>query len=397
MLRRFNANVNENDQLDLDMVGLKAKVSSLFSLDPDANITLTYIDEDGDVVALVDDDDLRDVVRQQLKFLRIDVQLNNAQGGRSYARSSGSSTPLRSPRERVAVPNINRAAADVLQALPEAFRAPLLKLSADMASKAASSSPIVADLIEAFTKMGMYTTSPDFRSESGRETSACDKASENPNAPAVSGSSGDGKQQVFPKQTNPVEESSKSNQGVPKSNEVGAGNIGVGMGATVTPHRPSVDLNKPPADCDSSEPADVKFAPVTGCAGDNMMEKMKMICDLQRGRLVGSEASGSSSIPAKPVKIHAKPVKLGPAQAPDGHNNNPINECPFFGLPVLTNTSENSVPFRPFHPFKRHHAEAMGGIFHRGIRCDGCGVHPITGPRFKSKVYESSYIYLVLS
>ncbi|KAG9132955.1 hypothetical protein Leryth_021846 [Lithospermum erythrorhizon] len=28
------------------------------------------------------------------------------------------------------------------------------------------------------------------------------------------------------------------------------------------------------------------------------------------------------------------------------------------------------------------------GIFHRGIRCDGCSVHPITGPRFKSKVKE---------
>ncbi|KAI6675402.1 hypothetical protein NL676_003308 [Syzygium grande] len=30
----------------------------------------------------------------------------------------------------------------------------------------------------------------------------------------------------------------------------------------------------------------------------------------------------------------------------------------------------------------------MCGIFHKGIRCDGCGVHPITGPRFKSKVKE---------
>ncbi|CAI9280446.1 unnamed protein product [Lactuca saligna] len=27
-------------------------------------------------------------------------------------------------------------------------------------------------------------------------------------------------------------------------------------------------------------------------------------------------------------------------------------------------------------------------VFHRGVRCDGCGVHPITGPRFKSKVKE---------
>jgi next-to-BRCA1 protein 1 len=28
----------------------------------------------------------------------------------------------------------------------------------------------------------------------------------------------------------------------------------------------------------------------------------------------------------------------------------------------------------------------MFGMFHRGVQCDGCGVHPITGPRYKSKV-----------
>ncbi|KAL6973189.1 hypothetical protein U1Q18_027369 [Sarracenia purpurea var. burkii] len=41
-------------------------------------------------------------------------------------------------------------------------------------------------------------------------------------------------------------------------------------------------------------------------------------------------------------------------------------------------------------PFKRsyNHSEGMGGIFHRGVRCDGCGAYPITGPRFKSKVKE---------
>ncbi|PWA69559.1 PB1 domain, Zinc finger, ZZ-type, UBA-like, Next to BRCA1, central domain protein [Artemisia annua] len=27
----------------------------------------------------------------------------------------------------------------------------------------------------------------------------------------------------------------------------------------------------------------------------------------------------------------------------------------------------------------------IGTIFHRGVRCDDCGVHPITGPCYKSK------------
>ncbi|KAF3436927.1 hypothetical protein FNV43_RR19680 [Rhamnella rubrinervis] len=56
-LRRFNAGVDENAQLDLDMDGLRAKIF-LSLVFPDADLTLTYIDEDGDVVTLVDDDDL---------------------------------------------------------------------------------------------------------------------------------------------------------------------------------------------------------------------------------------------------------------------------------------------------------------------------------------------------
>lgn len=41
-------------------------------------------------------------------------------------------------------------------------------------------------------------------------------------------------------------------------------------------------------------------------------------------------------------------------------------------------------------PFKRSHShsDALNGMFHKGVRCDGCGVYPITRPRFKSKVKE---------
>ncbi|KAJ9675329.1 hypothetical protein PVL29_024325 [Vitis rotundifolia] len=93
-LRRFNVCVDENGQLDLDINGLRAKVITLFNLVLDADLTLTCIDEDGDVVTLVGDEDLHDVMRQRMKVLRITVLLNIGKDGRSHTRSSGSSTPM---------------------------------------------------------------------------------------------------------------------------------------------------------------------------------------------------------------------------------------------------------------------------------------------------------------
>ena len=68
-LRRFNACVDENGQLDLDINGLRAKVITLFNLVPDADLTLTHIAEDGDVVTLVDDEDLHDVMKSLVRSL----------------------------------------------------------------------------------------------------------------------------------------------------------------------------------------------------------------------------------------------------------------------------------------------------------------------------------------
>jgi hypothetical protein len=71
--KRFNVRVDENNVMNLDMVGLRAKIRSNFNFNADANFSLKYVDEDGDLVNLVDDNDLHDVMRQQLKSLRIEV------------------------------------------------------------------------------------------------------------------------------------------------------------------------------------------------------------------------------------------------------------------------------------------------------------------------------------
>ncbi|XP_073126461.1 protein JOKA2-like isoform X2 [Henckelia pumila] len=71
ILSRFHVKV-----VDLTMGRLMEKIFSLFKFAADTSIMLTYVDEDGDSVALVDDDDLNDVAKQSLNPLRIAVKLN---------------------------------------------------------------------------------------------------------------------------------------------------------------------------------------------------------------------------------------------------------------------------------------------------------------------------------
>ncbi|ONI08228.1 hypothetical protein PRUPE_5G165900 [Prunus persica] len=89
-LRYFEARVDKNGELDLNMAGLREKICGLFHLPPGADITLTYIDEDRDVVTLVDDDDLRDAMRQHLKSFRIDVLMNDDKDVGKYSSSKRS-------------------------------------------------------------------------------------------------------------------------------------------------------------------------------------------------------------------------------------------------------------------------------------------------------------------
>ncbi|KAH1038620.1 hypothetical protein J1N35_040363 [Gossypium stocksii] len=58
---------------------------------------IACIDDDGDIVPIVDDDDLYDVMRQHFKFFRIDVQLNNDMLGKPCLVASQSSICLRLP------------------------------------------------------------------------------------------------------------------------------------------------------------------------------------------------------------------------------------------------------------------------------------------------------------
>ncbi|XP_050379314.1 protein NBR1 homolog [Argentina anserina] len=83
--RYLQVRIDKNGQLGFDIGGLRGKICSTCYLPPGSDISLVYIDEDGDVVTLVDDDDLQEAMRQRLKSFRIDVLLND---NKVYRKSS---------------------------------------------------------------------------------------------------------------------------------------------------------------------------------------------------------------------------------------------------------------------------------------------------------------------
>ncbi|KAK2663662.1 hypothetical protein Ddye_002236 [Dipteronia dyeriana] len=371
-LRRFNASIDENEKLDLDINGLREKILGLFNFPPDADLTLTYVDEDGDIVTLVDDDDLCDVMRQRLKFLRINVQLNSDKNGRSsYARSSGSSTPMRPPRFQPPLPDLNNKVAEILKSVPESLREVLSKQSLDFASKSASSNPMLADLVESFLKMGFSHLSPVSQPQSGVQSNTQAEASDSVIAPSVPRDLNVSKdadlQEVFPKPF-AIDSTIKSNK------EVMGGNVKKGAGAPFVRISSSVDLNLPPNDSDPIGSTTVGLVPAVYHAPvDDDSKDGKEINGHPSVNCVGAIVSTSSANPT------------GSCNVDQSHTmgRNPSMECPFSGIPIPNDLAGNGHP--RISPSKRNAATCM---FHRGVQCDGCGAHPIVGPRFKSKVKE---------
>uniref|UniRef100_A0A5B7B0Y7 Protein NBR1 homolog n=1 Tax=Davidia involucrata TaxID=16924 RepID=A0A5B7B0Y7_DAVIN len=419
-LRRFSACLDENEKLDLDMGRLREKVLSLFNFAPDADPTFTYIDEDGDVVTLVDEEDLLDVVRQGLNPLRITVMLNTEKGGRTYSRSSGSSTPMRSPRVQHPLPTLNTSVAEILKSVPEPFREAVSKLSLDLASKAASSAPGLAELVDCFSKMGQSCLNPVSEFQAAAESSTQSGASG-----STMGASLTTKGPEAPKYDEATSEglpNAKLEEPTPKKNrEVDPGNAPSGVGASVTSAPGSLNLNvglpgdsfpygstkyiyvgdkkknlKKSGECHLSgkrlgfASVDPSLVAFNLPAGDNNKEMKTR----EGVKSVGVGASTSS------CNLDSQTTDLGGGigkRIPSDFGNssvsrldlNPFNECPFTGMPLASESTLPNAVFAPrSHPFKRsyNHSDGMGNMFHRGVRCDGCGVHPITVPWFKSKV-----------
>jgi len=153
-LKRFNASVN-GSHFDHDLPALRLKIASAFKFSPDTEFILTYTDEDGDDVMLDDDNDLRDAaVNQKLNPLRIIVQLKGSNVG--AARTKQHTTDSISPRSTSLedqLAQVKSAIDEALKFVPEQIPAVIAKLSHDLRSRAALSAPSLAELLDRFAKL----------------------------------------------------------------------------------------------------------------------------------------------------------------------------------------------------------------------------------------------------
>ncbi|GAB2269767.1 hypothetical protein Dimus_004689 [Dionaea muscipula] len=319
-LRRFNVQL-----LYLHMEGLRAKISSLFNFPPGAGFTMTYVDEDQDVVTIGDYEDLCDIVKQGLNPVRINVQLIDDEGSSLSARSCGNSTSLTSSEVHGIHSSIHNGAAEAFKSVPEPPCETLPKVSLDVASKDASSFPVLAELVNSLMEATSFTESPS----------------------VLNNATNDGSQKAIAPNSKGDSNSSKecSTKKVPDARKM------------------------------------AKFVAdfVTTMELENLSGKVK-----RKGKKKGKDGnSGVCSNTSKPPK-HEKVSSSG-RKAVD------IKECSVdvdsaYGTKHGVYTGTNLItPSSLQLPGQLH---LRGAVFHRGVRCDGCGMFPITGPRFKSTVEE---------
>ncbi|KAL0738917.1 hypothetical protein Bca4012_015127 [Brassica carinata] len=289
VLRRFRVPFKANGQLDLDMDALKGKIAALFDLPLDANFSLTYSDEDGDVVALVDDGDLFDVTNQRLKFLKINVK-SNTDSTAPESRGSSTSSGMDDSQNPVSI--IQKGINDVMMAVPNPMRDTISKVYIDLTSKAASSSPVVGELFDCISKLGKLSI---------------------------------------------------PQEGVPSSSVANSGSSVPSAG----------------------EKKDISKKSQTGKKPANPNEPTGFADSKTSGQVPTSWGVGAS-----------------------------FNECPFSGG-IVNGSNPNPMNLNKYPRGVCHSKNSSNGdywtslgVFHKGIQCDGCGVSPITGPRFKSKVKE---------
>lgn len=415
-LRRFNARVVD-EKLGLDINELREKILSLFSFSPDAEITLTYIDEDEDVVTLADNEDLKDAVKQELDPLRITVKLNSERSGRPSARSSGSSTPLRSPFMQPTSQNMNGGVSEIFKAVPEPLRETLIKLSADMASKATSSAPtVLSELVEAFSKVGLSYLNQEnqAKNESSTQGRAPEKASGVTDcSPRVDGIPSE---EFLDTSADKME--SIVNE-VLKPHEVSPSLTKVPGGEAFITKTSSVNLNEPLMGSAAGDPEPTVFKSNVGNRvggkkfGDSSLVAKALGISSSSAPSVGNMVNNTRDCTGfgfthPSVSTNSDHLKWSIWDAGDSSSGGSLRKsrndfvssgsqpglsfmdgCPFSGVPTADNLF-SPLPVRFDVPLKasRSHSVGTGTIFHKGVRCDGCGVHPITGLRFKSKVKD---------
>ncbi|XP_008777228.1 protein JOKA2-like [Phoenix dactylifera] len=420
-LKRFGARVH-GFSMDYDMNKLRSKIISSFNLSSDAELILTYTDEDGDIVTLGDDDDLHDaVVGQRLNPLRINVQLKSGSGRRFDLESqTAKPAPEMSSQIKNRQPQISFALDEALKSLPEPCGA-LSNLSQDFFLKTVSSAPAFAEFMDYFSKLGLSNANLPSSSPIGDSSDTSTGAS----AQTMDVNIGDGPKvlndsaslsTVIPNThtADPVSEVMQKHRESDYVNSGGRVKIPVDLNTDIptnphTPGYPSIDdlltptlpetqvpilatnddinHDKESSDAHRKGKSVISAAPFSMPPVDHTAEHSSQNYETQNPFLapnygITETMSGDNS---KPL-----PVGMGPSASNHG-----------FGSPVDVPTNKHISAFTSYVPlpggfFPIGHQYRKGDgyhestlrTFHRGVQCDGCGMHPIIGPRFKSNVKE---------
>ncbi|KAG2652003.1 hypothetical protein PVAP13_1NG326900 [Panicum virgatum] len=391
-LKRFYGCVN-GAHFDMNLSALRAKIATAFKFAPDADFILTYIDEDGDAVMLDDDDDLSDAaLRQKLNPLRITVQLKKSQP--TEQKEKNSTTPTKStpqdplsqiisaieglkPAQEESLAHIKSAIGEAFKSIPEPIPDALAKLSHEVLDAAP---PPLAELMKPFVQMMAPSNSGNGASDAHADGSSSSSSGvtetqapankDEPKAkaclglrsvleeaPAPAAPSAGASQGQQPSMYPSVEELLFPSNSVEKSvcrGKIDAQSKGKSVMSSAPIHAPP-----PPPPCVPEWFCARRSQPLQWQSADNA----KVTSD-SRWR-----------IPMYKVP-YASPAAV--PQAPPGYGPSPHFPYPgrllSSGHPYgdVSGNMENSAP----------------RSLHRWIQCDGCGVQPIVGPRYKSNVKE---------
>lgn len=392
IVRRFNTRVVDG-KFDLNMDRLREKIVGLFKFSPGTELRITYFDEDGDVITLVDDEDLHDVARQGLNPLRITV--TTGRSGESSSSSSGASGNF----TQLTTSSSSSWLLQRLQSLNN--EDPLRKF--------------LADGLTLINKFYGHQSGPD---APALGVSTNETVSGNTRDPKINEAGKSGV--VGPAATANVLSDNQSEKFFQKTDEVKCQSGSAG--ARKIPGLESVGDSLASVSGDAS-PVGPKPKPRTLPRTDIGMNKSTKqpplvgAAPLSKDVRCGKKESTTPNV-LKPNSVlgHlSKNVRSGKKESTTPDVLKP-NSVPDFFLPWTNGTqpwpenitaadfwsklhhysrdsstskiSSVPVPPLPVSQPRRNHRQGDNLVmtFHHGVRCDGCGVHPITGIRFKSKV-----------
>lgn len=427
-LKRFNGYVN-GTHFTLNLSALRSKIASAFKFGPDADFILTYTDEDGDVVMLDDDEDLHDAaIHQKLNPLRINVQLKNSHADASHINRQDSSPkplgattqdplaqiksvidealkpisePLRSTAREDPLAHLKSALDEAMKSIHEPVPESLAKLSREVLDAAP---PQLTDLIKPF--VNLITSTNSSQSAGHAESSPVSSS-------GVQQAQVDLKADDQPK-VEPSLGSRPLNERNPVSSETG------GL-KSVFVEVPAAVITEASQGQQGSLYPSVEDLLYTSNSGGNSSGCKGMTDAQSKGKsaMPSAEPLARSTVPSfrpshpnasgnewfqprrsadgwsQPRTIWLPEANVKPASDPGWHV--PMYKAPHPSPPIphaplgYGHSPQFPYPGRLLSAGRLYgnlgnNSERSPRISHRWIQCDGCGVQPIVGPRYKSNV-----------